>query len=172
LNEPNGAVYVAPDSYYEMIKSSYTLLKNYSSATVVFAGVSPNVSQWQTYLSHVFAHKDIEQYFDIMGAHLYDDASTNNQTLQFVKGLTDKPIWVTEIGKPSASVDNTKSIQANYVVNNIPSLTHEVDKVFWYELRDCQKTQNPNEKYFGLIDTAYSRKPAYVEFKGVIEKLP
>lgn len=103
-NEPNSDAFesfVQPETYYEMLKSAYVIIKNYTAIPVVFAGVSTNLDNWQTYLNTVFAHNDTRDYFDYMGIHFYDgNMTTNLETLEFVKRLTSKPIWLTETGKP------------------------------------------------------------------------
>jgi len=111
-NEPNAGAYIDPETYYEMLKSAYVIIKNYTSAQVVFAGISPNIPDWQTYLAEIFVHQDIGEYFDYMGIHLYDNVSTNLKTLAFIKDLTDKPIWVTETGRPSE--DNDQELLKDY----------------------------------------------------------
>jgi hypothetical protein len=58
-NEPNAGAYIDPETYYEMLKSAYVIIKNYTSAQVVFAGISPNIPDWQTYLAEIFVHQDI-----------------------------------------------------------------------------------------------------------------
>jgi len=47
-NEPNNPDYlVPPETYYEMLKSAYVIVKNYTRIPVVFAGVSPECGDWQ-----------------------------------------------------------------------------------------------------------------------------
>ncbi len=117
-NEPNSDSFessIEPEVYYEMLKSAYAIIKNYTTIPVVFAGVSPNVPGWKTYLSTVFAFDDTQDYFDYMGIHLYDDTTTNLEHLQFVKALTSKPIWLTETGQPSETDGYTEATQAEYL---------------------------------------------------------
>jgi hypothetical protein len=98
-NEPNNPDYlIPPETYYEMLKGAYVIVKNYTRIPVVFAGVSPNFGGWQDYLNGVYAQEDTENYFDYMGIHFYyDDMETNLDVLQFVRGLTSKAIWLTEL---------------------------------------------------------------------------
>lgn len=85
---------------------------------------------------------------------------------------SNKLIWVTEIGKPSGAENFNEADQAKHLTDNIPPLIQKVDKAFWYELIDDQNTDPPKENYFGLIHIECTRKPAYAEFKGMIEALP
>ena len=158
-NEPNAAAYIQPETYYEMLKSSYSIIKNYTSVPVVFAGVSPNIDGWQDYLNTVFAHDDAEDYFDYMGVHFYDDTETNLDTLHFVEGLTTKPVWLTETGKPS--MHNTEAGQAEYLSSVYSTFKSLVDKIFVYELKDNQGLLPEKENYFGLLTIEGQQKEAY-----------
>ena len=163
-NEPNGGAYIQPNVYYEMLKSAYVIIKNYSSIPVVFAGVSPNVDDWQNYLEEVFANENIEDYYDYMGIHLYDDTQTNLDTLHFIKDFTGKPIWLTETGYPSI---NNETEQATYLQTIYETLHSQVSKIFIYEMYDGQGTQPPKENYFGLLTIYGTKKEAYVFIKNI-----
>ena len=158
-NEPNSIAFVQPETYYEMLKSAYTIIKNYTAIPVVFAGVSPNVPNWQTYLTAVFAYDDVQDYFDYMGIHLYDDMATNLNTLQFVKGLTSKQIWLTETGKPTENNDET--VQAEYLRSIYSTFKPLVSKIFIYELKDGYGASPEKENHFGLLTLEGTKKEAY-----------
>ncbi len=165
-NEPNSDAFdsaVEPEVYYEMLKSAYAIIKNYTTIPVVFAGVSPNAlnHDWQAYLTTVFAHGDTEDYFDYMGIHLYDNMTRNLNIVQFVKGLTSKPIWLTETGKPSASLNFTEIGQAEYLSYVYITIKPLVSKIFFYELRDGRWAPDEKENYFGLLTFEGSKKEAY-----------
>ena len=165
-NEPNSDAFesaVEPEVYYEMLKSAYKIIKDRTSIPVVFAGVSPNAQKhyWQTYLTKVFAHNDTENYFDYMGIHLYDNLTRNEDILQFVKGLTSKPIWLTETGKPSAFEGNTEQGQAEYLSYVYITAKPLVSRMFFYEFRDGQGADPPKENYFGLLTLDGTQKEAY-----------
>jgi hypothetical protein len=171
-NEPNAEAYIPPETYYEMLKSAYVIIKNYARIPVVFAGVSPNVQSrnWQSYLNAVFAHEDAEDYFDYMGIHLYDDMSKNLDTLQFVKNLTTKPIWLTETGKPSLEHDENgmptakidEAVQADYIKSVYATFNSQVDKIFIYELKDNpDPTIEFKERHFGLLTAEGTQKEAF-----------
>jgi len=159
-NEPNNPDYLIPaETYYEMLKSAYSIIKSYTDIPVVFAGVSPNCGDWQSYLNTVFAHDDTEDYFDYMGIHLYDDMETNLETLQFVEGLTDKPIWLSETGKPS--LNNDETAQAEYLSSVCSTLKPLVSNIFIYELKDNPNLPNDPEGCFGLLTVEGAHKEAY-----------
>ena len=160
-NEPNSVAFVQPEIYYEMLKSAYTIIKNYTSIPIVFAGVSPNVPDWQAYLNAVFDHDDIQSYFDIMGIHLYDDMATNLDTLQFVKNLTTKPVWLTETGQPSETENYNETSQAEYLSSVYSTFKPLVNKIFIYELKDGYGSSPDKENYFGLLKLEGTTKEAY-----------
>ena len=162
-NEPNAIAFVEAEVYYEMLKSACEIIKNYTKVPVVFAGVSPNVPDWKSYLTTVFAHNDVENYFDYMGIHLYDDMQKNQEHLQFVKSLTSKPIWLTETGKPTPPQDDsrTEAGQAAYVHSVYDTFGSLVDKIFIYELKDGWGASPPEENYFGLLTRDGAKKDAY-----------
>jgi hypothetical protein len=158
-NEPNSNAFVQPETYYKMLKSAYTIIKNYTTIPVVFAGVSPNVPNWQTYLTAVFAYNDTQDYFDYMGIHLYDDMATNLNTLQFVKDLTSKPVWLTETGKPTEN--NDEKVQAAYLHSVYYTFKPLVSKIFIYELKDGYGASPEKENHFGLLTIEGTKKEAY-----------
>ncbi len=161
-NEPNAGAYIPPETYYEMLKSGYVIIKNYTEIPVVFAGVSPNITGWQDYLNTVFAYGDTEDYFDYMGIHFYDDMETNLDRLQFVEGLTSKPVWLTETGKPS--MDNDEKGQAEYLSLVCYTFYPLVSKIFIYELKDNPNLLNDPEGHFGLLTVDGIQKEAYWVF--------
>jgi hypothetical protein len=158
-NEPNAAAYIQPEKYYEMLKSASSIIKNYTSVPVVFAGVSPNIDGWQDYLNIVFAHDDAEDYFDYMGIHFYDDMETNLDILHFVEGLTTKPVWLTETGR--TSMNNNEAGQAEYLSSVYATFKPLVDKVFIYEFKDNQGLSPGKENYFGLLTLEGQQKESY-----------
>jgi hypothetical protein len=160
-NEPNAVAYIPPETYYEMLKSAYAIIKNYTEIPVVFAGVSPNVPEWQAYLTTVFAYGDTEEYFDYMGIHFYDNMTKNLNTLQFVKGLTSKTVWLTETGKPSASEDYSEHAQAEYLSSIYSTFKSLVNKIFIYELKDGYGAIPEKENHFGLLTVEGNKKESY-----------
>ena len=159
-NEPNNSDYLIPgETYYELLKSAYSIIKSHMDIPVVFAGVSPNCRDWQSYLNTVFAHDDTEDYFDYMGIHLYDDMETNLETLKFVENLTDRPIWLTETGKPS--MNNSETVQAEYLSSVCSTFKPLVSKIFIYELKDGYGSSPEKENYFGLLTLEGTKKEAY-----------
>jgi hypothetical protein len=94
-----------------------------------------------------------------MGIHFYDDMETNLDILHFVEGLTTKPVWLTETGKPSMNNDETG--QAEYLSSVFATFKSSVDKIFIYELKDNQGLSPNTENYFGLLTIEGKQKEAY-----------
>ena len=161
-NEPNGDAFISPDIYYELLKSAYTIIRNYTSIPVVFAGLSPNSELYgftcKTYLNAVFAHNDVQDNFDYMGIHVYPDISENLDALQFVKNLTTKPIWITEAGETSSH--DGEPAQAEYLRSVYYILKPLVNKTFIYELKDKGSSTDP-EDHFGLLTVGGTKKESY-----------
>lgn len=163
-NEPNSVSFIEPHIYYEMLKSAHTIIKNYTDIPVVFAGVTPEVEGWKTYVNTVFAHNDTEDYFDYMGIHLYGNMTGNLDALEFVRGLTSKPVWLTETGKPSGplALNYTAIDQAEYLSYVYFTAKSLVSKMFFYELNDGSwNSDDPKESFFGLLTYEGDRKEAY-----------
>jgi endo-1,4-beta-mannosidase len=85
----------------------------------------------------------------------------NQDILQFVNGLTSKPIWLTETGKPSAFENNTEQGQAEYLSYVYITAKPLVSKIFFYEFRDGQGADPPKENHFGLLTLDGTQKEAY-----------
>jgi len=162
-NEPNAEAYIPSETYYEMLKSAYVIIKNYTEIPVVFAGVSPEWGDdWKNYLNTVFAFGDTEDYFDCMGVHFYyPNMQMNLDVLQFVESLTNKPVWLTETGKPSVIENNSETEQADYLSLVCSTFKPLVSKIFIYELYDNQGLSPPKENYFGLLTVEGKQKEAY-----------
>lgn len=154
-----------PEHYFEMLKVAYTTIKLTSNTPVVSAGLAPN-DDWQTWLNDL---QDLgsKNYSNIQGIHLYYDlASTNLEKVNSVKAY-GQLVWLTEIGRPSSTENYTPEDQATYLGDNLDLLVPNVEKVFWYELKDNVGLTPPKENFFGLITTEHTQKPSYDAFKNL-----
>ncbi|MEM2291967.1 MAG: glycosyl hydrolase [Nitrososphaerota archaeon] len=157
-----------PEHYFEMLKIAYTVVKNKTNALVVGPAISSSglKTDWLQRLVDLGALN----YLDVISIHLYFDTVSNNQNyLDRVRSIVgDKPIWVTEIGKPSA-ITRTEEFQDNYLKTNFdPNTGLDADKLFWYELVDNPSLSESYEGYFGLVRANYTFKPSYYSFKSLI----
>jgi hypothetical protein len=173
-NEPNvkksqlGYMDGTPELYFEMLKIAYNIIKNETNALVVGPAISSSGLQTD-WLQRLVALGALN-YLDVVSIHLYyDTVSTNQKYLTQVRSIVgDKPIWVTEIGKPSA-ITRTEEFQDNYLKTNFdPETGLDADKLFWYELVDNPSLSNSTEGYFGLVRSDYTFKPSYYSFKSLI----
>ncbi|MCW4044244.1 MAG: glycosyl hydrolase [Candidatus Bathyarchaeota archaeon] len=160
-NEPNGAAYIPPENYTEMLKSAYQIIKNETGALVISGALAP-IENWMDYFNAVYNNTEIRFYYDYLGVHLYDELSANVATIDTLKGITNKNVWVTEIGRPSATEGYTETGQAEYLVDNIVGLTPEVDKIFIYEMYDNTGLVPEKENYFGLLTIDDEEKEVYM----------
>jgi hypothetical protein len=174
-NEPNSlSFYIGymdgtPEHYFEMLKVAYTTIKLTSNTPVVSAGLAPN-DDWQTWLNDL-QNLGSKNYSDIQGIHLYYDlALTNLEKANSVKTY-GMPVWITEIGRPSSTENYSPEEQATYLADNIDLLASNVEKVFWYELKNSVGSVPPKENFFGLITTEYAQKPSYNTFKTLLKQL-
>jgi hypothetical protein len=173
-NEPNnpsfnfGYMDGSAEHYFDMLKVAYTTIKTTSNSTVVSAGLSPN-GNWETWLNDL---QDLgsKNYSDVQGVHLYYDlASINLEKVNSIKAY-GMPVWITEIGRPSSAENYSPEEQANYLAENFRGLTSKsnVEKVFWYELKDNVGLTPPKENFFGLITIENTKKPSYEVFKSML----
>jgi hypothetical protein len=173
-NEPNapnfklGYMDGTPERYFDMLKIAYNIIKSETSALVVGPATGP-ASGWVDWLRRLVNLGALD-YLDVVSIHLYYDTVQDNQRyLAQVRSIVgDKPIWVTEIGKPSA-ITRTEEFQDNYLKTNFnPETGLDADKLFWYELVDNPSLSNSTEGYFGLVRSDYTFKPSYYSFKSLI----
>jgi len=175
-NEPNapnfklGYMDGTPEHYFDMLKIAYNIIKNETDALVVAPATGPtSVPNWHNWIQSLFALGALD-YLDVVSIHLYYDTVDDNQDhLTQVKALVgDKPIWVTEIGKPSA-ITRTEEFQNTYLQTNFdPQTGLNADKLFWYELVDNAGLSGSTEGYFGLVRSDYTFKSSYYSFKSLI----
>jgi len=175
-NEPNapnfrlGYMDGTPEHYFDMLKIAYNIIKNESDALVVGPATGPTTDpDWHEWLEDLIALGALD-YLDVVSIHLYYDTVDDNQDhLTQVKALVgNKPIWVTEIGKPSA-ITRTEEFQNMYLQTNFdPQTGLNADKLFWYELVDNAGLSGSTEGYFGLVRSDYTFKPSYYSFKSLI----
>jgi hypothetical protein len=109
-----------------------------------------------------------KNYSDIQCIHLYYDlASTNLEKVNSVKAYGQQ-VWITEIGRPSSTGNYSPEEQATYLTDNFKLLAPNVEKIFWYELKDNTGLTPAKENFFGLITIENTKKPSYDVFKSML----
>src|SRR5690606_38794229 len=131
------------------------------------------------YLERLFQHGALE-YMDAVAVHPYQTQPEGIEVaLNKLKALieryndgTGKPIWVTESGRQDKSPDGRHNV-ARYLVRAYTlMLSEEVERIYWYLLRDYDKFQT-----MGLLrgeDSPLGRyvpTPAYVSYANLIRQL-
>jgi hypothetical protein len=177
-NEPNvqqfysGYMNGTPQNYFEMLKVAHEIIySNSPDSLVIAAGLSPDEKlNWSEWLA-VFSSLSPQPYFDYQGVHLYNDAKANLNIIKQAKQIMKvDDVWITEIGKPSAPVDEGFSAenQATYLISNFQMLNCNVRcPVFWYQLKDETGASLEKENHFGLFDFLNNPKTsfdAFIEF--------
>jgi hypothetical protein len=94
--------------------------------------------------------------------------ATNLNTRQFVKGLTNKPIWLTETRKPSEN--NGETAQATYLSSIYSTFKPLVSKIFIYELNDGYGLFPEKENHFGLLTANGTKKESYYTILNISRK--
>jgi hypothetical protein len=159
-NEPNDKANVSVEFYHQMLQSAHTIIKN---ATIIGAGLSPNAKTCFPFLSALYSYNDMRSLVNYQGVHVYDgDVDVNLANITAIQQISNKPIWVTEYGKPSApSNESTEQGQADWLQSNFEPLQTHAAKTFWYELYDESVQGSTKENSFGLIKLNETRKPAF-----------
>lgn len=161
LNEPNDPIYNfgyyngTPERYYQLLQTSYNIIKTYSpNALVVFGGVN-TIPEWQPFLSTLHSEPyNAEQFYDVLGIHIYFKENISNQLImKYLQSLTNKPIWVTEIGQPVENGDQT--YQSDFMKESFNMLQYECQNIFWYQIAGDE---------FGLIDENGTPRQSFFTF--------
>jgi arabinogalactan endo-1,4-beta-galactosidase len=205
-NEPNITKFWQPKpnaaKYADMLKSAYPAIKAANpTAQVLSAGLSPAESQSSNiaprdFLSALYK-AGAKPYFDVLGLHPYSypapsstnygwsawsqmaDQSTSIRSIMQANGDTDKKIWITEYGAPTAGPGDTAGIttysdkqdaghvdeelQAYTLQSAVSSITGAdwIGGFFWYSYKDLGTDLSDSENFFGLLRADGTRKPAY-----------
>lgn len=199
-NEVNGKAFWrgTKKEYTQLLKASYAAIKEVAPNTKVLASavacgitkdIKPNMSHkfkesHDSWLRAILATKS----FDVVSVHNYyfpSEISANGltfgsylrhiQKLMQEEGVSNKPIWITEIGyisRPTKVGNRTDrgspQKQAKWLKESYQqSYKFGVDKIFWLLTRDR------NEAYFGsmgLMDENNKPRPASKVLKQLIEQ--
>jgi hypothetical protein len=170
------------DDYFEMLRLAYEAIKTADpNATVVMAGLGQGSTSTDGFLDKLLAkkyqNKPCGNFFDVFNIHhYYGDPQSVLDGLKRVKelrksyGLTDKPIWVTELNRgsdsctPLAEAAKDQKEAFNLLLNN------GAQKVFWFKLDSDAEAECG---HLGILqkDTFTELQPlyqTYQEIAGVI----
>lgn len=173
-NEPDasnqwyGYLNGSPESYTNMLMDTYKIIKKYTTAPVLFAGLSTSSPVWKEFLERCY-DLGAGNYCDAQAIHFYCLGAAFPieivQIIKSVKDITGKNIWVTEIG--FSAYERGEKAQARNLKIMINAIPKSIDKVFVYCLMDYPEkwSPSPHEAYFGLIRMDMSTKPSYFAIK-------
>lgn len=184
----NGPCARDPGCYTRLLCTTYQAIKAVRpDITVVGGAVFGNDLDW---FKEVFADGGLS-CMDVVSDHPYtalyiaspevqglEENMQNLQQLiqQYNHGQT-KPIWITEMGWPTAKLYVSEQTQANYLVRGmILGLTAGVQKIFWYDLLNDGSDKAVVQQNFGLLrmpdqEQLYTPKPAYTAYAVLVREL-
>ncbi len=191
-NEPNaGGFYVAPDRYAAMLKASAPGIRAADpAAKVMTAGLY--TSDYNYFGAVYAAAPDLNNYFDIIGAHPYTNNGAppdvywraangriSSDTFAAYRELRatvrshgdDKPVWITEMGWATGSAPWGVSAQqqASNLTLAYKCLEQDpyVQVATTYNLRNNWWANDANDwdSQLGLMTTNFTPKPAYAALK-------
>jgi hypothetical protein len=153
-NEPNEVQFWYPQpsavQYAALLKKAYVAIKEANPRAVVVIGGLSGINPPRQFLRDLYA-AGARQYFDVLALHPYHQPNSPDTYLEaylrFMKNISEtygdleKPIWITEIGWPTAPDQFgavTQDQQAEYLrrTYEITRSLSFVQKVFWYRLQD------------------------------------
>lgn len=155
-NEPNVPLFWYPQpnapAYVNLLKMAYVAIKEANPQAIVVGGGPTGINPPKQYLRDMYA-AGARNYFDVLALNPYGQPNSPDVYLRnyllFMKNIMeaygdlDTPIWITEIGWPTApdafgTVSETQ--QAEYLrrAYEIAQSLDFVEKVFWYRLQDVE----------------------------------
>lgn len=196
-NEPNNNLFWSPVPdpavYTALLKQSYPAIKAAQPNSTVLAGaLAPGSDHARgkmdplTFLARMY-DAGARGSFDALSVHPYSypwmptDSTTSSWSafqrmpllhdLMTSNGDGGKSIWVTEFGAPTgtSSVAVSPDDQAKYLTEGLTAMSRldYVHTVLIYSIRDSGVDAADPEQNFGLLDFAFSPKPAF----GAVQRL-
>lgn len=188
-NEPNGSVFFAPSAdpelYAEMLRGSYTSIKDADPDAVVIGGAigavgdNDNTMNGLNFLRRMY-DAGVQGSFDALSVHPYSYPGTLVGTetvpdgaLRMIadmrremvrRGDGDKKVWATEFGSPT---DQDAGITEERQGELMSSFVHEWSQLsfagpmYVHEIRDRLAQSDNPEDNFGVLRRDFSPKPAY-----------
>lgn len=189
-NEPtiknfiSGYENATPYNYYELIRSAATIIRaREPNATIVcFGGANlfPLGEYTYEWYAEVWSY-GASKYCNVISLHAYSlftyllnqTPPTYNQTvgeqwgslIQQYENLTNKPIWITEVGIPStpwsAYVTLTPQIQQEFMNQSFTLFASYpyVKRIYWFNLMDSSTSPT-----FGILNSSGEQKPSFGTF--------
>lgn len=169
-----------PKEYVSILKAGYNIIKrNKNKSKVLYTGLDANAER--SFFEETLK-MGAASYFDIMNVHFYTVHRGPEVLIDYYGVLKKKlskynirkPVWMTECGYPTkGELSETEEEQAIRLPRAyLVSFACGVDKVFWYNLKASELTENDRECHFGILHKDYTTKPAYLAYKTLIKMCP
>jgi hypothetical protein len=170
----------SPESYFELVKSVSPRIKINNKDTIVLAGSANIFGNWTENLVRL----GVLNYVDGISIHPYmhceSDSSPEtwaymlrefSERLTKANGGNRVPLYITEMGWPShTGTCGTHPIKvAQYLVRALLLVRTfpEIKGFWWYDLVNDGNKIEEMEHNFGLLDHAFTPKPAYYSFEDI-----
>jgi hypothetical protein len=193
-NEPDSQTYWQPQddmkTYVSLLKAVYPSIKAANPQSAVLLG---GLTRDGFYAFKSVLRLGGGDYFDIVNFHPFVDPNQPDG-FHIVSGVLElfrkelqkynlnKKIWLTEVGCPGR--ENTENCswwlgpcqneqqQAEFLKKAYACFLaqKDVDKIFWAFFQDTNAHFNNGVDSFGLIRADFSKKPAYLEYKKIIDE--
>ncbi|RZU13953.1 putative glycosyl hydrolase [Kribbella rubisoli] len=179
----------SPDSYFALLKATYTKLKATHPDLTIVGGGDTDVTQQAWF--QTFCQLGGLKYLDVVSIHPYNFLHAPESlgtaidqvraTIRQYNGGVDKPIWITEAGWYTGSgsaVPVDEPTQAMYMARemlNVPG--HDVDRFYMYDFKNDGIDPAAAENNFGLVHNEadalgkYTPKPSYVAYATAARQL-
>ncbi len=187
----NGSAY----NYFLMLKGAYGIIKQSNSSDTVLCLGGDNIYEGGTgpwlpgyYWAEALWRYNASRYCSAISLHAYTGfrylinqspagnwvtmGDIFNGSLSAYENLTNKPIWITEIGIPSNNgiglgnmLDNSYNKQALFLNQTFSLFTSKpyMAGIFWFNANGY--VDSPYNFSFGLFNRSFSPKPSAYAFK-------
>jgi GH35 family endo-1,4-beta-xylanase len=172
-NEPDAQFWRGSvGGFYRLLKEARSTLRETDpTARIVLGGIS---FEGISFLEELFLLNAVD-VIDVVGIHLYGRGPNDvSKKLEEFLGVinrsgTAKPVWVTEIGKPTLPQYRSEDHQADFLKKTLLDLSSnpQVEKIFWYELKDSGLVPFWREHNFGLVKFDLTPKVSYEAYLSI-----
>ncbi|MBN2120566.1 MAG: cellulase family glycosylhydrolase [Candidatus Omnitrophica bacterium] len=192
-NEPDARTYWQPQddmkTYTKLLKPAYSAIKKVNPKSLVLLG---GLTTEGFYAFKSVLRQGGGDCFDIMNFHAFVGPFRENALEEIgykIKHIRNelkkfnlnKKIWITEIGCPGTPQKTCswwlgecpdEKQQAEFLEKIYEFLLSQenVEKIFWAFFQDTNDHFHSGVDKFGLIRLDYSKKPAYLTYKEIIQK--
>ena len=179
INRGSGS-FESPNEYFQVLRMTYEEMKIADPDAMLMinlAGLGQGVDFASSYLQALIDLGALD-YFDILSYHVYPSVYNFSEVRIFHDNMeamvSPKPIWITETGITSQSVNGfadsviaSETHQAIWLVKNyVYHIAKEVNNVLWLNYKDFAPGVNAMMKYGGLMTFSdLQEKLSYYTYK-------